>query len=145
MSVSFILFRWYAKRIQSSPALPLMVSVRSTSNQDGPYKRGWAMWRRVQLRSRSSTCFTAAPPGMCEDAEGKVHSISPGEESEGQHSGLEATHRRLRANEHLFAFFDDIYITSKPDRVEAVLIFISLEEYLYHHARIRIHVGRHMC
>ena len=95
------------------------------------------------MRFRSSTCFMAAPPGVWEDAEGTVHSISPGEGSEGQHSGLEATHRRVRANEKLFAFFDGIHITSKPDRVEAV--FTSLEEYLYHHVRIRIHMGRHMC
>ena len=36
VSVSFILFRWNAKQIQSSPSLPLMGSVRSTSYQDGP-------------------------------------------------------------------------------------------------------------
>ena len=69
-----------------------------------------------------------------------MHSISQGEESEGQHSGLEATHRRLRANEKLFVFHDNMYITSKLDRVEAV--FNSLEEYLCHHVRIRSCFGK---
>ena len=45
-----------------------------------------------------------------------VHSISQGEESEGQHSGLKATHRRLRANEKLFAFLD--HISSRRNLIE---------------------------
>ena len=58
----------------------------------------------------------------------------------GQHSGLEATHRRLRVNEKLFAYLDDVHIASKPDKAGAA--HASLEENLFGHARIRIHTGK---
>ena len=58
----------------------------------------------------------------------------------GQHPGLEATHRQLRVNEKLFAYLDDVYIASKPNRAGAV--YTSLEENLYGHAHIRIHMGK---
>ena len=58
----------------------------------------------------------------------------------GQHSGLEAAHRQLRVNEKLFAYVDDVHIASKPNRAGAV--YTSVEENLYGHARIRIHMGK---
>ena len=36
--------------------------------------------------------------------------------SVGQHAALEATQRRLRRDERLFAFLDDIYLVCKPER-----------------------------
>ena len=77
---------------------------------------------------------------LWEDAEGTVHTINLGEGGEQgdalmpvlfsfcQHSGVEATYRRLRVNEKLFACFDDVHIASEPDRTGAV--YTSLEENL---------------
>ena len=89
---------------------------------------------------------------LWEDAEGTVHTINQGEGGEqgdalmpllfwlGQHSGLEATHRQLRVNVKLFAYLDDVYIASKPNRAGAV--YTSVEENLYGYAHIRIHMGK---
>ena len=69
-------------------------------------------------------------PSACLWEKRRVHTINQGERGEqgdammpllfslGQHSGLESTHRRLRANENLFAFLD-VYIASKPNRAGA--------------------------
>ena len=66
---------------------------------------------------------------LWEDNEGTVHRIAQGEGGEqgdalmpllfalGQHEALQAVSRQFRPNERLFAFLDDVYLTSKPDRV----------------------------
>ena len=38
----------------------------------------------------------------------------------GQHAALEAIQREMKPNEKLFAFLDDLYLVSKPDRVGAL-------------------------
>ena len=87
-----------------------------------------------------------------EDEDGETHTIHQGEGGEqgdalmpilfsvGQHAALEATQRRLRRDERLFAFLDDIYLVSKPERVGEV--HSVLERELWVHAKIRIHSGK---
>ena len=58
----------------------------------------------------------------------------------GQHRALVAVRERLRPDEHLLAFLDDIYIVCRPDRV--VHIHAMLRAHLCHHARIQIHQGK---
>ena len=58
----------------------------------------------------------------------------------GQHAALEAAQGRLQQDERIFAFLDDIYTTSDPDRVGAV--YAILQEELHHHCGIRIHTGK---
>ena len=58
----------------------------------------------------------------------------------GQHEALQAVSRQLRPNERLFAFLDDIYLTTKPDRVGAG--YAILEQELRVHACIRVHTGK---
>ena len=58
----------------------------------------------------------------------------------GQHRALEAINARLRSGERMFAFLDDIYVVSKPDRVAE--IYGIIEEELWRHARIRVHIGK---
>ena len=55
----------------------------------------------------------------------------------GQHAALQEVQARLRPNERLFAYLDDVYVVSKPDRVGA--IYTALQEALWTHARIRVH------
>ena len=86
---------------------------------------------------------------LWEDNEGVVHRIPQGEGGEqehalmpllfalGQHEALLAVSRQLRPNERLFAFLDDIYLTTKPDRVGAG--YAILEQELRVHACIRVH------
>ena len=56
----------------------------------------------------------------------------------GQDPALVAT--RLEANEWIFAYLDDIYILTRPERVGAV--YATLQEELLRHAHIRIHGGK---
>ena len=58
----------------------------------------------------------------------------------GQHAALEAVRARLLPGERLFAFLDDVYVVTTPDRVG--FVHNILQEELYRHARIRIHVGK---
>ena len=64
---------------------------------------------------------------LWEDNEGTVHRIPQGEGGEQGdalmplmfalgHEALQAVSRQLRPNERLFAFLDDVHLTSKPDR-----------------------------
>ena len=74
---------------------------------------------------------------------GTVHHIPQGEGGEqgdplmpllyalGQHSALVAASERLKGDEILFAFLDDLYVKSSPDREE-----------LWRHARIRLNQGK---
>ena len=89
---------------------------------------------------------------LWEDEDGDVHHIYQGEGGEqgdalmpllfslGQHAALEAVRRRLRVDERLFAFLDDIYVTTTPGRVGTVHNILQQE--LYRHSRIHIHVGK---
>ena len=58
----------------------------------------------------------------------------------GQHAALQAVQRRLVEGEPLFAFLDDVYVTTpNPDRVGPIYRVLDAE--LYRHARIRINGG----
>ena len=65
---------------------------------------------------------------LWDDDEGETHEIKQGEGREqgdalmpllytlGQHQGLQAVQSQLRSSERLFAFLDDIYVVSVPER-----------------------------
>ena len=88
---------------------------------------------------------------LWEDEDGAIHHIHQGEGGEqgdplmpllfslGQHAALQAVRRRLQVGERLFAFLDDIYVTTVPERVG--IVHNVLEQELYRHSRIHIHVG----
>ena len=87
-----------------------------------------------------------------EDDGGVSHRIRQGEGGEqgdalmpllfalGQHAPLEAVQRQLRVGERLFAYHDDIYVVSAPDRVGS--IYAILQHELFTHAGIRVHGGK---
>ena len=89
---------------------------------------------------------------LWEDNEGNVHSIPQGEGDEqgdammpllfclGQQEALQAVHRQLQAGERLFAYLDDVYVVTRPERV--VEVYRILEEALRVFSCIRIHNGR---
>ena len=58
----------------------------------------------------------------------------------GQQGALDAIQARLRPGERLFAFLDDIYAVSAPERT--VAIYKIIEEELWRHARIRVNIGK---
>ena len=60
----------------------------------------------------------------------------------GQHAALEAIQRGLNPNEKLFAFFDDLYLVSKPDRVGALYNLAQRE--LWAHCRMS-RAAKHTC
>ena len=83
------------------------------------------------------------------DDMGTMHHVDQGEGSEqgdalmpllfslGQHGALQAVQRQLAEGEWLFAFHDDVYVTTpSPDRVGPIHRILDTE--LYRHARIRI-------
>ena len=97
--------------------------------------------------------FYGAPSEyLWEDSCGTVHRIPQGEGGEqgdalmpllfavGQHSALEEASTQLFPGEHIFAFHDDIYMVTMPERVGAV--YAIVEEQLRTRARIRIHGGK---
>ena len=89
---------------------------------------------------------------LWEDKSGVTHSIPQGEGGEqgdammpllfclGQHEALQVAHRGLRAGEFLFAFLDDIYMATTPDRVGPVSAMVQAA--LRQEAGISIHVGK---
>ena len=89
---------------------------------------------------------------LWEDEDGAIHHIHQCEGGEqgdplmpllfslGQHAALETARRRLRVGERLFAFLDDIYVTTTPER--AGIVHNILEQKLCRHSRIHIHVGK---
>ena len=97
--------------------------------------------------------FYSSPSSfLWEDSMGTVHHIPQGEGGEqgdplmpllyalGQHSALVAVSERLRDDEILFAFLDDLYVKTSPERaVEAHRI---LSEELWWHAKIRLNQGK---
>ena len=89
---------------------------------------------------------------LWEDSMGTVHHIPQGEGGEqgdplmpllyalGQHSALVAVSERLRDDEILFAFLDDLHVKTSPERaVEAHRI---LSEELWWHVKIRLNQGK---
>ena len=58
----------------------------------------------------------------------------------GQHRALVHVSENLLDSERLFAFMDDIYVSSAPDRTEA--LHQSLDRQMWDHARIRLHQGK---
>ena len=58
----------------------------------------------------------------------------------GQHPALCAVQSKLRVEERLFAFLDDIYVVCSPERVSE--IYKLWEEELWRHSRIQIHAGK---
>ena len=89
---------------------------------------------------------------LWEDEEGTTHVIEQGEGGEqgdpmmpllfalGQHAALRAVQSRLNATESLFAFHDDVYVATIPDRVGEVYTALATE--LYTHSRIRLNGGK---
>ena len=89
---------------------------------------------------------------LWEDDVGDIHTIHQGEGGEqgdalmpllfalGQHSALDAIQENLEDGEHLFAFHDDIYTTTSPDRVGS--LYALLQEHLFGYSRIRINGGK---
>ena len=62
----------------------------------------------------------------------------------GQHAALEAISRRLRPGGRLFAFLDDIWFVTKPERVRDVHNLAERE--LWREAGIQVHTGKtHVC
>ena len=102
---------------------------------------------------RASTLWNKHLQSICGgDAEGLVHDIDQGERGEqgdpmmpllfslGQHRALCAVQRRLRRDELMFAFLDDIYVKTSPERVSQV--YGILQQVLWRHARVRVHDGK---
>ena len=90
---------------------------------------------------------------LWEDSEGVVHEILQGEGGEqrdalmpalfalGQHDALLAIQDRLRPEERLFAFLDDIYVWSpSPNRMAT--LHTTIQEQLLAHTGIQIHQGK---
>ncbi len=89
---------------------------------------------------------------LWEDDAGQPFEIAQGEGGEqgdalmpllyalGQHRALQAINSRLRPDERLFAFLDDLYVVARPERIAT--IYNVLEEELWNHARIRINAGK---
>ena len=114
---------------------------------------------RIQIVPASGISSKLSPWGLreesrfshtwWEDENGTTQIIPQGEGGEqgdalmpllfavGQHAALVAAQGRLQQDERIFAFLDDIYTTSSPDRVGAV--YAILQEELHH---IRIHTGK---
>ena len=97
--------------------------------------------------------FYSSPSSyLWEDDSGVVRTIQQGEGGEqgdalmpllfcvGQHAALEEVQARLRPNERLFTYLDDVCVVSKPDRGGAICT--ALQESLWAHARIRVHGGK---
>ena len=88
---------------------------------------------------------------LWEDEAGVVHTVEQGEGGEqgdvlmpllyslGQHAALKAVQEGLQG-ERLFAFLDDIYVVTSPERVGEVYALLST--HLLRCSSIRIHVGK---
>ena len=89
---------------------------------------------------------------LWEDDLGAVHHIVQGEGGEqgdplmpllfclGQHAALVAVAERLEVGERLFAFLDDLYVISSPER--SVEVHNLLREELWRHSKISLHQGK---
>ena len=109
------------------------------------------MWTVAVPAFLSCACSTVhLSEHLWEDDSGVTHSIPQSEGGEqgdammplfclGQHEALQVAHRGLRDGEFLFAFLDDIYIATVPDRVG--LVYAMVQDALRQEAGITIHVG----
>ena len=89
---------------------------------------------------------------LWEDNSGVVHTIQQGDGGEqgdalmplmyslGQHKALDEITRGLLPTEKLFAYLDDVYVVTKPDRVATV--YNVLQENLWFCAGVRINSGK---
>ena len=89
---------------------------------------------------------------LWEDDAGTVHHIEQGEGGEqgdmlmplvfslGQHAALQAVKDQLLEGERLFAFLDDIYVVTTPERVCHVYTLLHVE--LQRHSSIQINGGK---
>ena len=89
---------------------------------------------------------------LWEDEAGVVHTVEQGEGGEqgdvlmpllfslGQHAALKAVQEGLQEGERLFAFLDDIYVVTSPERVGEVYALLST--HLLRCSSIRINVGK---
>ena len=89
---------------------------------------------------------------LWEDDSGVVHHIRQGEGGDqgdplmpllyslGQHTALVSIQEMLRDGERLFAFHDDLYVVTVPNRVGA--IFAVVQECMRRDANIRVHLGK---
>ena len=94
--------------------------------------------------------FCGSPSSYLWEGDSGVTTIEQGEGREqgdptmpllfslGQHAALHAVQGRLEAGERLFAFLDDIWVVTAPDRVGPAYIAICEASW----ARIRVHVGK---
>ena len=57
-----------------------------------------------------------------------------------QHPALHTVHTQLGPDEAVFAFLDDIYILSTPERTRT--IFDAVQRALWDHARIAVNLGK---
>ena len=86
------------------------------------------------------------------DDKGEPHSIRQGEGGEqgdplmpalfalGQHAALVEVNEKLQDGEFIFAFLDDIYVVSQPDRVHDIFQLVALA--LERHAGVQVHLGK---
>ena len=94
--------------------------------------------------------FYAEPStNFWEDDAGTTHRIHQGEGGEqgdplmpllcslGQHAALEAMQGRLHPGEKLFAYLDDVWLVSQPERVGEV--YTVAEREFWNHAKIQVH------
>ena len=118
--------------------------------------------RRVMMQGLHDVDHTAVPfvsmfygtPSryLWEDDAGTTHTIVQGEGGEqgdammpllfalGQHPALEAVQRHLADGEFIFAYLDDIYFVTVPERTG--IVYNLLQNALWHTAGIRIHQGK---
>ena len=66
--------------------------------------------------------------------------LMPGLYALGQHAALLHLHSQLRPDERLYAFLDDVYVTSTPERTLPALR--SAQEVLSQHANVQVHLGK---
>ena len=98
-------------------------------------------------------CFYGSPSTyLWEDEVGNPQDIAQGEGGEqgdpfmpllfalGLHGALSAVQDRFRADEKVFAFLDDVYVTCAPERVWEV--HRILEEEIFAHTQIKMHYGK---
>ena len=72
---------------------------------------------------------------------GVTHEIHQGEGGEqGEHKSLVEAQARLRGNEIVFAYLDDVYAACGPLRVASV--HTSVEEEFFTDSNIRVHHGK---
>ena len=109
---------------------------------------GVAEERRLS-RSFASSMEDPHSQYLWEDDSGNVHTIQQGEGGEqgdalmpllyslGQHQGLDEVVRGLLPTEKLFAYLDDVYVVTTPDRV-----YTFLQENLWVFVGVRINSGK---